>query len=110
MAVNEFIKTPAGILIVLGVVWGIFGGQLLALSMCLLSLIIFWNAFKFFRIRSHETIEVKRTFWGWNYYASTARVPVYERWDDMGDVQIFCSICACIAMFVPIVVFIANVA
>lgn len=84
LAVNEFLRSPAGILTVTVVLWKMFGLQMLGLFLCGLTLVIAFWFVKRATVSEYTMVE-KRRFWG--LYTVTKRVPTYATFKEMDDSQ-----------------------
>lgn len=98
VAASDFIKTPAGILVVVAIVWSLFGGQLLG---TLITIFVVWGSYraiKFIRYDGLQPHETRSKWFGYEILQRTRPVARYNKWDDVTDGQIFAII---IGLIVP---------
>lgn len=81
MATNEFLATPAGILVALLIIWKVFGVQMIGLAMIVVIIIIGLWIVRRTLVERHDTIEVQSLFGK----PKSKIVPVYRDMSRIND-------------------------
>lgn len=86
IAANEFLQTPAGILVVFGIFMKLFLHQAIGL-VGLVVILCSWAWFTRRVLVDHYTVVEKVRFWG--LYTTSKRVPTYAAFKDLDENQAF---------------------
>lgn len=93
VAANDFLATPAGILVAAVVIWKLFAIQFIGLAGVFVVTYAAWWMIRRSMVESYDLVEKKR-FWG--LWTVTKRVPVYSSVKDLdgnqGETMVFTAI------------------